>query len=87
MLSSLFISGVGSNMVKLLYAPPFVSSVLRCLLHTLTLSRVSLGTGKPLLLNDESFVRHARLLLSHPMASETDMRLIAGVELVNLRGQ
>ncbi len=24
---------------------------------------------------------------SHPMASETDMRLIAGVELVNLRGK
>ncbi|ORX34127.1 hypothetical protein BD324DRAFT_636719 [Kockovaella imperatae] len=55
---------------------------LNCYMHD---HLVSLGTGKPLLLNDESYVRHARLLLDHPMASETDIRLIAGVELVNLR--
>ncbi|WVO13060.1 hypothetical protein L204_100670 [Cryptococcus depauperatus] len=46
---------------------------------------VSLGTGKPLMLRDDQSVQQARKLLDHPMASETDMHLIAGVELVNLR--
>ncbi|WVQ85715.1 hypothetical protein IAT38_007881 [Cryptococcus sp. DSM 104549] len=55
---------------------------LNCYMHE---HLVSLGTGKPLLLRDDSSVRNARDLLAHPMASETDMRLIAGVELVNLR--
>ncbi|WWC96649.1 hypothetical protein V866_003521 [Kwoniella sp. B9012] len=55
---------------------------LNCYMHE---HLVSLGTGKPLLLRDDSSVRGARELLSHPMASETDMRLVAGVELVNLR--
>ncbi|WVF70990.1 hypothetical protein IAT40_005786 [Kwoniella sp. CBS 6097] len=55
---------------------------LNCYMHE---HLVSLGTGKPLLLRDDSSVHRARDLLSHPMASETDMRLIAGVELVNLR--
>ncbi|OCF31845.1 hypothetical protein I317_03349 [Kwoniella heveanensis CBS 569] len=55
---------------------------LNCYMHE---HLVSLGTGKPLLLRDDSSVQRARDLLSHPMASETDMRLIAGVELVNLR--
>ncbi|WWC88185.1 uncharacterized protein L201_003090 [Kwoniella dendrophila CBS 6074] len=55
---------------------------LNCYMHE---HLVSLGTGKPLLLRDDSSVRGARDLLSHPMASETDMRLVAGVELVNLR--
>ncbi|WRT65986.1 uncharacterized protein IL334_002937 [Kwoniella shivajii] len=55
---------------------------LNCYMHE---HLVSLGTGKPLLLRDDSSVRGARVLLSHPMSSETDMRLVAGVELVNLR--
>ncbi|WVR05573.1 hypothetical protein IAU60_002592 [Kwoniella sp. DSM 27419] len=55
---------------------------LNCYMHE---HLVSLGTGKPLLLRDDSSVQTARDLLSHRMASETDMRLIAGVELVNLR--
>ncbi|KAK8865608.1 hypothetical protein IAR55_000752 [Kwoniella newhampshirensis] len=57
---------------------------LNCYMHE---HLVSLGTGKPLLLRDDSSVHRARDLLdsTHPMASETDMRLIAGVELVNLR--
>ncbi|WWC68319.1 uncharacterized protein I206_102244 [Kwoniella pini CBS 10737] len=55
---------------------------LNCYMHE---HLVSLGTGKPLLLRDDSSVKGARDLLSHAMASETDMRLVAGVELVNLR--
>ncbi|WVW80458.1 hypothetical protein I302_102440 [Kwoniella bestiolae CBS 10118] len=55
---------------------------LNCYMHE---HLVSLGTGKPLLLRDDSSVKGARELLSHPMASETDIRLVAGVELVNLR--
>ncbi|ELU42611.1 hypothetical protein AG1IA_03330 [Rhizoctonia solani AG-1 IA] len=31
-----------------------------------------LGTGHPIILRDESSIRHCRLLLSHPMASPTD---------------
>ncbi|KAE8540247.1 hypothetical protein D1P53_004187 [Cryptococcus gattii VGV] len=55
---------------------------LNCYMHE---HLVSLGTGKPILLRDDSSVRQARELLGHPMASDTDMRLIAGVELVNIR--
>ncbi|OWT40828.1 hypothetical protein C362_01041 [Cryptococcus neoformans Bt1] len=55
---------------------------LNCYMHE---HLVSLGTGKPILLRDDSSVRQARKLLDHPMASDTDMRLIAGVELVNIR--
>ncbi|KAK4686916.1 hypothetical protein P7C73_g3194, partial [Tremellales sp. Uapishka_1] len=55
---------------------------LNCYMHD---HLISLGTGKPLLLRDDASVKKARILLNHPMASETDMRLIAGVELVNLR--
>ena len=43
---------------------------------------MSLGTGRPIVLRDESSIRHCRLLLSHPMASPTDVRLIALVELI-----
>jgi hypothetical protein len=44
--------------------------------------RMSLGTGRPIVLRDENSIRHCRLLLSHPMASPTDVRLISQVELI-----
>ncbi|KAJ9104788.1 hypothetical protein QFC19_003929 [Naganishia cerealis] len=44
---------------------------------------LSLGTGRPLMLKDDESVRGARILLNHPMESETDVRLIACVELMN----
>ena len=43
---------------------------------------MSLGTGRPIVLRDENSIRHCRLLLSHRMASPTDVRLIAQVELI-----
>lgn len=43
---------------------------------------MSLGTGRPIVLRDEGTIRHCRLLLKHPMASATDVRLIAQVELI-----
>ena len=47
---------------------------------------VSLGTGRPLLLQDDESVQKARLLLTHPMASETDLRLISCIELMAHKG-
>lgn len=43
---------------------------------------MSLGTGRPIVLRDESTIRNCRVLLSHPMASPTDVRLISLVELI-----
>jgi hypothetical protein len=43
---------------------------------------MSLGTGRPILLREDGSIRHCRLLLSHPMTSPTDVRLISQVELV-----
>ena len=43
---------------------------------------MSLGTGRPIVLREESSIRHCRLLLSHPMASPTDVRLVAQTELM-----
>lgn len=43
---------------------------------------MSLGTGRPIVLRDESSIRHCRLLLSHPMASPTDVRLVSLIELI-----
>lgn len=43
---------------------------------------MSLGTGRPVVLRDETSIKHCRLLLSHPMASITDVRLISQVELI-----
>ncbi|KAG7529494.1 hypothetical protein FFLO_05601 [Filobasidium floriforme] len=53
---------------------------LNCYLNDHT---VSLGTGRPLMLRDDESVRNARQLLTHPMASETDVRLVACVELMS----
>ncbi|KAG8736305.1 hypothetical protein FRC12_017689, partial [Ceratobasidium sp. 428] len=44
--------------------------------------QMSLGTGRPIILRDESSIRHCRLLLSHPMASPTDVRLVSQIELI-----
>ncbi|KIO30710.1 hypothetical protein M407DRAFT_20239 [Tulasnella calospora MUT 4182] len=49
--------------------------------------QMSLGTGRPIILRDETSVRHCRLLLSHPMASPTDVRLVSLVELIAQKTQ
>src|ERR1700722_3734131 len=43
---------------------------------------MSLGTGRPIVLNDETSIKHYSVLLNHPMASPTDVRLISQVELI-----
>lgn len=43
---------------------------------------MSLGTGRPVILRDETSVKHCRILLSHPMVSPTDVRLVSLVELI-----
>ncbi|KAI0305541.1 hypothetical protein B0F90DRAFT_1808783 [Multifurca ochricompacta] len=49
--------------------------------------RMSLGTGRPIVLREESSIRHCRVLLSHPMSSRTDVRLISLVELIAQKTQ
>ena len=49
--------------------------------------QMSLGTGRPIVLRDEASIRNCRILLSHPMASPTDVRLIALVELIRQKTQ
>lgn len=49
--------------------------------------QMSLGTGRPIVLRDEGSIKHCRLLLKHPMASVTDVRLIAQVELIAQKTQ
>ncbi|KAF7793852.1 hypothetical protein EIP86_004973 [Pleurotus ostreatoroseus] len=49
--------------------------------------QMSLGTGRPIVLRDESSIRHCRILLKHPMASPTDVRLISQVELIAQKTQ
>ncbi|EJD34230.1 hypothetical protein AURDEDRAFT_131278 [Auricularia subglabra TFB-10046 SS5] len=44
--------------------------------------QLSLGTGRPIVLCDEDSVRNCRVLLSHPMATATDVRLVAQIELI-----
>ncbi|KAI0341976.1 hypothetical protein BDW22DRAFT_1358086 [Trametopsis cervina] len=49
--------------------------------------QMSLGTGRPIVLRDEGSIRHCRLLLKHPMASPTDVRLVSQVELIAQKTQ
>ncbi|KAG5651169.1 hypothetical protein H0H81_009633 [Sphagnurus paluster] len=49
--------------------------------------QMSLGTGRPIVLRDENSIRHCRLLLTHPMSSPTDVRLISLVELIAQKTQ
>lgn len=49
--------------------------------------QMSLGTGRPIVLRDENSIRHSRVLLNHPMASPTDVRLIALVDLIAQKTQ
>ncbi|KAH0827973.1 hypothetical protein J3R83DRAFT_3612 [Lanmaoa asiatica] len=49
--------------------------------------QMSLGTGRPIVLRDECSIKHCRLLLTHPMASPTDVRLISLVELIAQKTQ
>ena len=43
---------------------------------------MSLGTGRPIVLRDESSIRHCRALLGRTMGSGTDVRLVSLVELI-----
>jgi len=43
---------------------------------------MSLGTGRPIVLRDESSIRHCRALLGRPFGSMTDVRLVSLVELI-----
>ena len=47
-----------------------------------TPQRLSLETGRPIVLRDETSIKHCRLLLKHRMMSITDVRLISQVELI-----
>ncbi|KAF9793281.1 hypothetical protein BJ322DRAFT_1155023 [Thelephora terrestris] len=49
--------------------------------------QMSLGTGRPIVLRDENCVRLSRILLSHPMTSPADVRLVSLVELVAQKTQ
>ncbi|KAF8134550.1 hypothetical protein EV363DRAFT_1562550 [Boletus edulis] len=49
--------------------------------------QMSLGSGRPIILRDECSIKHCRLLLAHPMASPTDVRLISLVELIAQKTQ
>jgi len=49
--------------------------------------QMSLGTGRPIVLRDESTIRNCRVLLSHPMASPTDVRLISQIDLIAQKTQ
>ncbi|KAG8906158.1 hypothetical protein FRB99_007472 [Tulasnella sp. 403] len=49
--------------------------------------QMSLGAGRPIILRDETSIRHCRVLLSHPMASPTDVRLVSLVELIAQKTQ
>ncbi|KAH9994958.1 hypothetical protein BJV74DRAFT_830722 [Russula compacta] len=44
--------------------------------------QMSLGIGRPIVMRDESSIRHCRALLGHRMASGTDVRLVSLVELI-----
>lgn len=44
-----------------------------------------LGNGRPILLREDESIANARFLLTHPMRSNTDVRLVAMLELVILR--
>jgi hypothetical protein len=48
----------------------------------LSFSRMSLGSGRPIVLRDETSVRHCRILLNHQLSSSSDLRLVAQVELI-----
>ncbi|KAF8914524.1 hypothetical protein CPB85DRAFT_535870 [Mucidula mucida] len=45
--------------------------------------QMNLRTGRPVVLRQENLIRHCRILLSHPMVSPTDLRLVAQVELIS----
>ena len=57
--------------------PPFSTRA-----HDPLICRMSLGSGRPIVLRDESSIRHCRVLLGHKMASGTDVRLVSLVELI-----
>lgn len=49
--------------------------------------QMSLGTGRPIVLRDETSVRHCRILLNHQYSSPSDLRLVAQVELIAQKTQ
>ena len=52
---------------------------------TLSTARLSYGTGRPALLEDDQSIKDCRYLLNHPLAIEDDMRLVSTVELIAIR--
>ena len=48
-------------------------------------ARLSYGTGRPALLEDDQSIKDSRYLLNHPLAIEDDMRLVSTVELMAIR--
>jgi hypothetical protein len=44
--------------------------------------QMSLGTGRPIVLRDETYIQHCRILLKHPMSTPTDVRVVSQVELI-----
>ncbi|KAF8332612.1 uncharacterized protein EI90DRAFT_3145331 [Cantharellus anzutake] len=49
--------------------------------------QMSLGTGRPVILRGGNSVKYCGILLTHPMASPTDVRLISQIELIAQKSQ
>lgn len=47
--------------------------------------QMSYGTGRPAILRDDESIWQCRLLLTHPLSIEDDMRLVSTVELMAIR--
>lgn len=53
--------------------------------HGRHFSRMSYGSGRPAVLKDDESIWKCRLLLTHPLSIEDDMRLVSTVELMAIR--
>lgn len=47
---------------------------------------MSYGLGRPAIVREDATIHRARLLLDHPLALDSDARLIYAVELLSIRG-
>lgn len=47
---------------------------------------MSYGTGRPPIVREDETIIRCREFLNHPLAIETDLRLIASVEIMSIRG-
>lgn len=48
--------------------------------------QMSYGLGRPAIVREDATIHRARLLLDHPLALDSDARLIYAVELLSIRG-